>query len=449
MGKLVVLPTVLLSLSAAVADPVSSEGYDLKDLTDTIGSQHSISASLSPYFGAFDNDVTSGGGRWLASGNTASVIWDFGADTPQSVDAYRLMPAWVGYYEAERNPKDFELLAKNEDPDSEEGWTVIDSQTNQSMSGSTSGSQWYFYKTDPVNRTPYRYYKFHVSANNGSTSYVGIQEIEFFRLYTPDPVFGACTVTKGADGYLLSVRMSANSGTVKACLKNENGSPAGEIAVGEVSADDEEPVEVQLQASALGIDATKLYRLSLVATNDDGTAEFDFPEILYFGSGVQESDYVWRAEFRLSEDVVAALGEETLTDVPVLVRLSSDLPNFSLDSFSDSARRDLLFLDEAGTVLAHEIDSVDSEGGLLVWVKVPELTASTVLTCCYGGPVNPQALNAADTWSGYVGVWHLNAHDASGTTPDATGHGLDATGADFTGIAGPFGCADDEGDDRA
>ena len=48
MGKLVVLPTVLLSLSAAVADPVSSEGYDLKDLTDTIGSQHSISTSLSP-----------------------------------------------------------------------------------------------------------------------------------------------------------------------------------------------------------------------------------------------------------------------------------------------------------------------------------------------------------------------------------------------------------------
>ncbi|MGN0842876.1 MAG: LamG-like jellyroll fold domain-containing protein [Kiritimatiellia bacterium] len=215
MGKLVVLPTVLLSLSAAVADPVSSEGYDLKDLTDTIGSQHSISTSLSPYFGAFDNDVTSG--------------------------------------------------------------------------------------------------------------------------------------------------------------------------------------------------------------------------------GVRLEDYTWRAEFRLSEDVVAALGEETLTDVPVLVRLSSDLPNFSLASFSDSARRDLLFLDEAGTVLAHEIDSVDSEGGLLVWVKVPELTASTVLTCCYGGPVNPQALNAADTWSGYVGVWHLNAHDASGTTPDATGHGLDATGADFTGIAGPFG----------
>ena len=215
MGKLLALSTVLLSLSAAVADPVSSEGYDLKDLTDTIGSQHSISASLSPYFGAFDNDVTSG--------------------------------------------------------------------------------------------------------------------------------------------------------------------------------------------------------------------------------GVRLEDYTWRAEFRLSEDVVAALGEETLTDVPVLVRLSSDLPNFSLDSFSDSARRDLLFLDEAGTVLAHEIDSVDSEGGLLVWVKVPELTASTVLTCCYGGPVNPQALNAADTWSGYVGVWHLNAHDASGTTPDATGHGLDATGADFTGIAGPFG----------
>lgn len=439
MGKLVVLPTVLLSLSAAVADPVSSEGYDLKDLTDTIGSQHSISASLSPYFGAFDNDVTSGGGRWLASGNTASVIWDFGADTPQSVDAYRLMPAWASYYEDARNPKDFELLAKNEDPDSEEGWTVIDSQTNQSMSGSTSGSQWYFYLTEPTNKTAYRYYKFHVSANNGSTSYVGIQEIELFRLYTPDPVFGACTVTKGADGYLLSVRMSANSGTVKALLTSEDGLTSKEISVGEVSEDDEDPVEVALQASALGIDTRKLYRLSLVAANDAGTSEFDFSEILYFGSGVQESDYVWRAQFALSEGIATALGEETLTDVPVLVRLSADIPNFSLAAFSDSARRDLLFRDERGTVLSHEIDSADSEGGLLVWVKVPELTASTVLTCCYGGPVNPQALNAADTWSGYVGVWHLNGHDASNTTADATGHGLDATGADFTGIDGPFG----------
>ncbi|MGN0855315.1 MAG: hypothetical protein ACI4R9_07335, partial [Kiritimatiellia bacterium] len=169
-----------VGISPCFADPVSSDGYDLVDLTDTIGSQYAISSSLSPYTNPFDNDYPSApsqGGRWLANGSTAYVIWDFG--TPTLVNAYRICPAFASYYEAGRSPKDFQLLGKNEAPDVTTGWTQIDAQTGQLMTGSTSGADWYFYVSDPVNATPFRYVKLNITANNGGT-YTGIQEIELF-----------------------------------------------------------------------------------------------------------------------------------------------------------------------------------------------------------------------------------------------------------------------------
>ena len=46
----------------------------------------------------------------------------------------------------------------------------------------------------------------------------------------------------------------------------------------------------------------------------------------------------------------------------------------------------------------------------------------------WGGGSAAQVPSASSVWTGYVGVWHMNAaNGAAGTAePDATGHGLDA-----------------------
>ena len=158
---------------------------DLVDLTDTIGSLYAMSAHYNSCDGAFDNDVSgtaTADGRWLTAATSAWVTWDFG--TPTSVNAYRMMPAYVSYASDKRNPKNFQLLGKNDSPDSTDGWTVIDERSGESMAV-TTGVQpsWYYYE---ANGTPgkYRYVKLDITSNNGDT-YTGLQEVELLNVSTP------------------------------------------------------------------------------------------------------------------------------------------------------------------------------------------------------------------------------------------------------------------------
>ena len=67
-------------------------------------------------------------------------------------------------------------------------------------------------------------------------------------------------------------------------------------------------------------------------------------------------------------------GAETLTNVPVLVRLSTAISGFDYNDFaSPSNGADLAFFDANGRRLAYEIDEWHTNGTSLVWVKLPEL----------------------------------------------------------------------------
>ena len=70
-------------------------------------------------------------------------------------------------------------------------------------------------------------------------------------------------------------------------------------------------------------------------------------------------------------------GTETLTDFPVLVRLSpASVHGFAYaDCLFDGA--DLRFTDAAGELIPHEIDTWNTAGESLIWVKVPVLTGTT------------------------------------------------------------------------
>ncbi|MBO7167028.1 MAG: DUF2341 domain-containing protein [Kiritimatiellae bacterium] len=112
-----------------------------------------------------------------------------------------------------------------------------------------------------------------------------------------------------------------------------------------------------------------------------------------------------------------------LNDFQALVRLSSQIEGFSYSDFKQSGGGDLAFLDEKGNLLAHEVDTWNTEGESLVWVKIPLLARDTKIYMVYGNASysNP---SANETWNGYVGVWHMK--EASGVVSDSTGNSLDA-----------------------
>ena len=97
----------------------------------------------------------------------------------------------------------------------------------------------------------------------------------------------------------------------------------------------------------------------------------------------------------------------TLSDFPLLVRLSTAISGFDYGDFQGTDGSDLRFEDASGNALAYEVDTWNPQGESLVWVKVPSLTAATEITMRWGS-ANPDANDPAAVWSNYVGVWHGN-----------------------------------------
>lgn len=136
----------------------------------------------------------------------------------------------------------------------------------------------------------------------------------------------------------------------------------------------------------------------------------------------------------LAFEVAGYEGEETLTDVPVLVRLSSTINGFSYDDCADANGGDIVFTDESGSVVyPHEIDEWNTNGESLVWVKLPQMANGTKFKMGYGSLAGKSAGSqtmaehwgqSAVVWSEYAGVWHMN--EDSGTAFDSTAHRLDA-----------------------
>ena len=98
----------------------------------------------------------------------------------------------------------------------------------------------------------------------------------------------------------------------------------------------------------------------------------------------------------------------TLTDFPVLVRVAANSPEgFSYNDCLRGSGADLRFCDADGNLLASEVDTWNTSGTSLIWVKVPTLTSSTKITAYYGWDKAP-GVDGTKVWDkNYVGVWHL------------------------------------------
>ena len=112
------------------------------------------------------------------------------------------------------------------------------------------------------------------------------------------------------------------------------------------------------------------------------------------------------ADFAKYIEMTVAYSGAAVSDIPVLVRLNS-----SRISYADvkNAGADLKFTDVAGeTVYPHEVDTWNPAGESLVWVRLPELAKGTKFRMYYGDQSVTANPSAANVWSAYAGVWHLD-----------------------------------------
>ena len=144
------------------------------------------------------------------------------------------------------------------------------------------------------------------------------------------------------------------------------------------------------------------------------------------------------AEHRFT--VTLNAGNAAAENVPVALRLSPSLVRgFDYATAGDGTHFEIL--DEAGAILPYEIDTWNPGGESLLWVKVPFFVKDRKLTVIYGH-TNKDMTNAAQVWSNYIGVWHMNAVNADGKYPNSTGDTrFDGEVSSFsrTGEAGRFG----------
>ena len=113
-----------------------------------------------------------------------------------------------------------------------------------------------------------------------------------------------------------------------------------------------------------------------------------------------------------------------LTNFPVLVKLSTAIPDFSYSDFRRPDGAELRFTDADGNYIPHEIEAWDTNGVSTVWVKVPRLSKDATVTAWYGYANPVRAMDPAGVWDeNYLAVWHMNAAEGSLKQRDSTANG--------------------------
>ena len=133
------------------------------------------------------------------------------------------------------------------------------------------------------------------------------------------------------------------------------------------------------------------------------------------------------AVYTIDYSVSGYNGSETLENFPVLVRLSANSPEGFDYNHCAANGADVYFTDASNNVLAHEIDTWDTSGESLIWVKIPSVTPVTpqsaaTFTMHYGSaiPATITLPDAKSVWTaaGYSGVWHFGPAEGTDSAYD-------------------------------
>lgn len=132
----------------------------------------------------------------------------------------------------------------------------------------------------------------------------------------------------------------------------------------------------------------------------------------------------FRSELTVAVDAMSFdPGEEAPEDIPVLVRISETRIDGFFYSDCNSSGRDIFFATDGvgANVIPHEVDTWNTSGESLVWVKIPLAEAGSKIFMFWGG--DSSHVDPTGVWSAYAAVWHFNSGLA-----DATRRGHDAVG---------------------
>ena len=118
--------------------------------------------------------------------------------------------------------------------------------------------------------------------------------------------------------------------------------------------------------------------------------------------------------YAIPMSVTGYTGGSTLSGFPVLVRLAEGSP--SGFSYADcmAGGADIHFVDANGDDIPGEVDTWNTSGTSLVWVRLPSMGQGTQFEMRYGGGI-PAPLAASGTWADYDGVWHMNGSGTEST----------------------------------
>jgi len=142
------------------------------------------------------------------------------------------------------------------------------------------------------------------------------------------------------------------------------------------------------------------------------------------------------------------LVSEDLEDYPMLFTVTDPLlkTTGSGGNVQHANGYDIVFTDNTGVRLDHEIETYDGVNGVFkAWVRIPSLSSSadTTILLYYGNSgISVSQENVPGVWADYIGVWHLNETTGGvDSLKDSTGngnHGTDANGV-ILGAGGKIG----------
>ncbi|MBO5906005.1 MAG: hypothetical protein J6Q84_06275, partial [Kiritimatiellae bacterium] len=198
----------------------------------------------------------------------------------------------------------------------------------------------------------------------------------------------------------------------------------------------------KLVVTANGVDVKAKRNAKLVWDEADKT--------LYFQQDEQSAGETALDSFGWSSKItITATNEVALTNFPMLIRIKEDEPKGFKYKYVNEGGSDIRFIyrDKEGNValdetanepkiLDHEIDTWDTSGESVIWVKVPQYEQGASVTMYWGELANkemPKAKDSKTVWSDYVAVWHMD--DAEDAKNGGKGR-LGSNTQQYTGIFG-------------
>ena len=196
-----------------------------------------------------------------------------------------------------------------------------------------------------------------------------------------------------------------------------------------------------LTGTATGLRGNTTYLWYAVATATQGGVEKS-TDTSRFPSSILTGALLPPEEYKAFTAIVKYYGTGA-ENIPVLLRLSETaIDGFDYDDVTASGFE---IVDAAGNLLPWEIDTWDETGESLIWVRLPVWENDASITVRYGAEFANSLPPASETWSNYVGVWHLNdtnSASAYGSYPNSTltagidGEKAQASIADESGVFG-------------